>query len=271
MKYQPIYLICFLFTLFACEDVVDIDVPTSEPKLVIDASINWIKGTTGNQQEIILTLTAPYFDDVIPPANNAQIYITDQNMNVFTFIENGNTGIYQNTTFLPVINSEYELTIIYDNETYIGTETLFAVPDFDYIEQDLDGGIIGDETEIKAFFTDSENEENFYFFEFIPSIPILKTLDTFSDEFSNGNELFGYYTEEDLDVGDSVIIKNHGVSEQFHNFMSLLLEQTEGGGAFATQPASVRGNCINTTHPDNYPLGYFRLSEVAEVNYTITP
>lgn len=270
MKFQHIYIIIIFFSFFSCEDVIDVDVPNSEPRLVIDASINWFKGTTGNNQTIKLTLTAPYFDEEIPPANNAQVFISDENSNIYNFIEDGESGIYLNTTFFPVINEQYQLTIIYNNETYIGTETLLAVPEFEFVEQNLEGGLTGEDTEIKAYFTDPANEENYYFFEFIPSIPIIKTLDTFKDEFVNGNLIFGFYVEEDLNPGDSVIIRNYGVSERFYEFMYVLLQQTgEGGGPFETQPATVRGNCINVTNPNNYPLGYFRLSEVSEINYII--
>lgn len=271
MKIQYIYVLILSLIIFSCEEVIDVDVPTSEPRLVIDASINWLKGTTGNEQSIKLTLTAPYFDSSVPPANNAQVYITDENNNVYDFIENGDTGIYENFTFNPIINTVYTLTIIYNNETYEGSETFLAVPEFEYVEQNLEGGFTGEETEIKAYFMDPADEENFYFFEFEPSIPVSPTLDTFKDEFVNGNLIFGFYVEEDLEPEDEVIIRNHGVSERFYNFMYLLLQQTSesGGGPFETQPATVRGNCFNTTNQDNYPLGYFRLSEVAEINYIV--
>ncbi|PWK19470.1 DUF4249 domain-containing protein [Xanthomarina spongicola] len=270
MKFQYVFIVLILISFFSCEDVIDVDVPTSEPRLVIDASINWIKGTTGNEQSIKLTLTAPFFDEEVPPANNAQVYITDENSNIFNFIEDGNSGIYLNSSFIPIINTEYLLTIVYKNETYTGTETLLAVPDIEFVEQNLEGGITGEETEIKAFFTDPINEENYYFFEFIPNIPVIKTLDTFKDEFVNGNLIFGFYVEEDLNPGDSVTIRNHGVSKRFYEFMYVLLQQTgDSGGPFETQPATVRGNCMNITNSSNYPLGYFRLSEVSEVIYTV--
>ncbi len=82
MRIQNILLCLLTITLFNCEDVIDIDVPTSEPRLVIDASINWVKATTGNEQFIKLTLTAPFFDSSVPPANNAEVFIIDQNNNV---------------------------------------------------------------------------------------------------------------------------------------------------------------------------------------------
>ena len=265
-----VYIIILVFA-YSCEDVIDLDLPTSEPKLVIDASIDWLKGTSGNEQQIKLSLTAPFFDLEIPPANNATVFITDSNSNSFEFIEDGDTGIYLNNTFIPEMNGEYTLTVIYDGETYVATETLKSVSEITRVEQNLEGGFTGEETEIKAFFNDPADEENYYFFEFTPTLPVTPTLDTFNDEFVNGNEIFGFYVEEDLDPGQSVTIQIHGVSEQFYEYMFILLQQIEngGGGPFETQPATVRGNCINQTNPDNFPLGYFRLSEVDELTYTV--
>ncbi|MFD2543829.1 DUF4249 domain-containing protein [Lacinutrix gracilariae] len=272
IKSKCLYLMIISFTfLTSCEDVVDIDLPTSEPKLVIDASINWFKNTPGNEQSIKLSLSAPFYDNEVPPANNAQVIITDTNNNTFEFIEDGDSGIYQNNNFIPEINGAYLLTINYKGEVYTATETLKSVAEIEYVEQNLEGGFSGEETEIKAYFTDPPDEENYYFFEFIPSLNVTPTLDTFKDEFVNGNEVFGFYVEEDLDEGESVIIRNYGVSERFYEFIFVLLQQSSenDGGPFETQPATVRGNCINQTNPENYPFGYFRLSEVSEFNYTV--
>lgn len=269
MKKYIFILIGLLF--FTCEDVIDVDLNTTEPKLVIDASINWFKETTGNEQHIRLTLSAPYFEDEVPPANNAQVSITNSSNDVFVFLEEDNSGIYRTDTFIPQINESYNLEIIYENETYVATETLKSVVDIEFVEQNDEGGFTGEETELKAFYTDPADEENYYFFEFISDIPVIPNLEVYNDEFTNGNQIFGFYTEEDLETGDLVTIRNYGISERFYEFMFILLQQNgeEGGGPFETQPATVRGNCTNITHPDNYPLGYFRLSEVAELLYTV--
>lgn len=265
-------IIAFLtFMISSCEDVINVDLNTAEPRLVIDASIKWVKGTTGANQSIKLTLTAPYFDAEIPPATGAEINITDSNNNTYIFVEDGNTGIYINTTFVPVIDETYTLTINYDGDIYTATETLKSVVPIDFVEQDNEGGFSGDETELKAYYTDPANEENYYFFEFISDIPVIPSLEVYNDEFSNGNQIFGFYTEEDLEAGDEVMIKIHGISERFYDYMFILLQQNndEGGGPFETQPATVRGNCINQTNQDHYPLGYFRLSEVDEFIYVV--
>lgn len=261
-----------LFSLFYnCEDVVQIDLNEADPKLVIEASINWFKNTTGNEQSIKLSLSAPFFDEIVPPANGATIQITDSNSNLFNFIEDGSTGIYRNNNFIPIIDETYTLTINYQAETYSATETLKSVSSIDFIEQIDDGGFSGNDIELKAYYSDPENIENYYFFEFISDIPVIPTLEVYDDEFTDGNQIFGFYTEEDLESGDIVTIRNYGISEHFYEFMFILLQQgsEDGGGPFETQPATVRGNCINETNPEKYPFGYFRLSEVDEILYTV--
>ena len=257
--------------IFSCEDVIDVDVPSSEPKLVIEASLNWFQGSSGTSQNIKLSLTAPFFDETIPPANGATVIVTDESNNVYNFIENGNTGVYSSSTFSPQLDETYNLSVTYEGETYIASETLKPVSLITRVEQENDGGFSGDETELKAYYTDPEDEENYYFFEFINLKTGIIDLEVYDDEFTNGNEIFGFYSEEDLEQGDLIDIRIYGVSERFYEYMFILLQQNDedGGDPFEVQPATIRGNCINITNPDNFPLGYFRISEADEFNYTI--
>ena len=269
--FKKILLAFISLLMIACEDVIKIDAPTSPPKLVIEASLNWFKGTLGNYQYIKLSLSAPYFDTEILPANDAEIMVTDSNNNTFFFNENGDTGIYVTYNFIPKINETYTLTINYQNETYIGTELLTSVTPITRVNQENDKGFSGDDTELKAYYQDPENEKNYYFFEFIIGKNLLVDLEVYNDEFTNGNDIFGFFSNDELNPGDEVIIRNYGVSQRFYEFLFLLLQQKndESGGPFETQPASIRGNCVNVTNPNNYPFGYFRASEVDQFIYTI--
>lgn len=264
-----IFILCSLF--YTCEDVIEVNLNEVEPRLVVEASINWFKNTAGNEQSIKLSLSAPFFDASTPPANGALIQISDTNNNTFNFIEENDTGIYKNNDFIPVINEAYTLVINYNEEIYKATETLKSVVPIEFVEQNNEGGFTGEEIELKAYFTDPADIDNYYLFEYTSDIPVVPTLDVAEDEFIDGNQIFGFYTEEDLESGDQVTIRLFGVSRQFYEFMFILLQQgsDEGGGPFETQPATVRGNCINTTNPDNFPFGYFRLSEVDELIYTV--
>jgi len=269
---RKVILISILsFFITSCEDVIDVDVPTASPRLVIDAGLNWFKNTSGNEQVIKLTLSAPYFDTEIPQANGAQVVVTDTKNNSFNFLEQGNSGVYINNNFIPEINGEYSLIVNYQNEVYTATEILKSVSSVDFIEQQNDGGFTGDEIEIKAFYTDPINEENFYFYRFTNTSEPDISLEVYDDEFTDGNQIFAFYTDEDLAQGHELLIRNFGISEQFYEFMFILQQQTgdNSGGPFETQPATLRGNCINQTNPENYPFGYFRVSEADEFIYIV--
>ena len=268
---KKICIILLLFLTFSCEDVIDVNLKNIEPKLVIDASINWIKDTDGKTQFIKLSLTAPYFNNTIPPAVGAKIIVTDSNNTIFNFNETDTPGTYKNSTFAPKINSTYTLTITYNNEVYTATETLKPVVEIEYIEQKNNGGFTSDETEIKAFYNDPKGIENFYFFEFINTATNALNLDVYDDEFTDGNTIFAIYSDDDLIKGDEIVIKNVGISQRFYQYMNLLIQQTQeaSGNPFKAQSAPIRGNCTNQTNPENYPFGYFRVSEVDLLNYTI--
>ncbi len=263
------YIVMLSLLVTSCEDVIDVDVPNAPPRLVIDASINWFKGTLGNEQLIKLTLSAPYFDENVPPANDAIVTVTNEDNVVFNFEEVNNTGTYVNSNFVPEIDASYTLNINYNGETYTATETLMSVTSVDTVEQKNDGGFSGDEIEIKAFYTDPVNEENFYFYQFRTDTDT--SSEVYDDEFTDGNQIFAFYSDEDLEAGNEITITNYGISERFYEFMFILLQQSgdDGGGPFETQPATVRGNCKNETNPANFPFGYFRLSQADTISYTV--
>jgi hypothetical protein len=160
---------------------------------------------------------------------------------------------------------------LYNNETYVATETLTPVTDINDIEQTVEGGFDDDEIQIKVFFDDPIGIDNFYLGEFNSSVNTLLTLEALSDQFTDGNENFIEFDNEDLVEGATVDISVYGISEQYYNYIDILIEQSEsdGGGPFQTTPVQLKGNCINPNNADEEVLGYFRLSEVVRTTYTI--
>lgn len=268
---KTLYFVLISLSFFTCQEVIDLNLKTAEPRLVIDASLNWIKDTDGTNQNIILTLTAPYYNANIPPATGAMVTVADTKNNTFQFIEEGNTGIYKNLNFIPEINGVYNLTILYNNEIYVATESLRPVVPIESIEQKNKAGFSGKDTEIKAYYTDPKDIENYYLFEFISTSSNVFSLEVYADEFTDGNRIFAFHSDDKLKSGDELIVRNHGISKQYFEFMNILLQQSSdnSGGPFQTQPATIRGNCINQTNPDNYPFGYFKASEVSIYRYIV--
>ncbi|MFV8369174.1 DUF4249 domain-containing protein [Flavobacterium sp. LB2R40] len=272
MKKITLYLIIIIAILnSACEDVIEVNLDNAPPKLVIQAAINWKKGTSGNQQKIKLTTTTGFYSTEIPKVSNATIYIKNSTNTVFNFTEVANTGEYVCNAFIPIINEVYTLHVISNGSTYIASEVLKPVAPITKIVQNNQGGFIGKNIEIKTFYQDPASEANFYLYKYVYSNQVKSNYYVDQDEFFNGNEFFSISQNDDLKKDDKIEVSHFGISKAYYNYMSVLVSiaGNNGGGPFQSPPATVRGNIINTTDSANYPLGYFSLSQVDIRNYTI--
>ena len=272
MKKITVYLMLILAVFSTgCEDVIQVDLDSAPPKLVIEAAINWKKGTSGNLQRIKLTTTTGFYSTEIPEVSGATVYIKNSANVVFTFSEIVNTGEYTCDTFIPILNETYTLTVVSNGNTYTATETLKPVAPITKIVQNDKGGFTGTDVEIKTFYQDPAGETNYYLYKYAYSNQVKSNFYVDQDEFINGNEFFSISQNDALKKDDSIEVSHFGISKAYYNYMSVLVSiaGNSGGGPFQSPPATVRGNIINTTDSENYPLGYFSLSEVDIRNYTI--
>ena len=269
--FNYISLLFLVITFIGCEKVIDVDLDTAPPKLVVEASINWYKNTTGNEQFIKLTTTTDYFSSTIPNVSGATVFITNSSGTVFNFVEVTEPGIYVCNHFEPVINENYTLTIVYNGETFTASEKLLATPEITRIEQNNEGGILGDEIEVRFFYDDIPNEANYYLQQIDDPYKVIPEFGVLEDRFFQNNELFGLYFSEDLKSGDELTFTLNGITENHYNYMNILLSisGSNGGSPFQTPPATVRGNIINQTNFDNFALGYFSVSETDKKSYIV--
>ena len=248
----------------SCEKVVDIDVPSIEPKLIIDASFDVMfdQNPVVANTVVKLTLSADYFEDEIPTVTNATVFLTNlSDSSILIFSDTNSDGNYKPiNSFIPADDVEYELTVIYDNETYKGKATKVKSTVINNIEQGDDTLFSGDEIEIETSFTDDVTKENYYLFNFDYNNYV-----TIEDQFLNGSEYnFSYYIDMDeIELPSTVIIKLSGITKEYYTYFTILVNQSgqNGGGPFQSIPSSLLGNMINTTNENNFPLGYFHISE----------
>lgn len=267
------YFSLLIFTfLSSCEDTVNIPLQNSTPKLVIDANLKWQKGTTGEEQTIKLSLTNDFYSNSIVPAKGATVIVKNSANTIFTFTEVANTEDYVCTNFVPVINENYTLEVLYQGQKYTATSTLIATPVIENIEQETVPGFGGeDQIQIKFFFQDNGSEDNFYLVG--AKNPRIQTPEygAITDEFFQGNKMFGFYNNEKIDRGSTIRFTLQGMNNSYYNFMNKLIAISglNAGNPFATAPAILRGNIKNQTNPEVFPLGYFSLGETDTRDYVV--
>lgn len=278
------WILLFSIIISSCEDVVQVDLPTEEPRLIIDAVVRVDTSQSFNPVRVKVSLTDSFFGSV-PPANLEQITMNnlDNPMSggldtpVLNETEPG-SGIYEKYfSTEELVRDRWFLAIRYEDTFYVAfAEFAPAVP-FDSLEFGDDILFDEEDTELIVTITDLAERDDFYIFDF----DFGNFLGS-EDEFYQGQEFeFSYFYDEELDSGDEINVSILGSDEAFYNYMNLLIEQSEGSfGPFETPAVTVRGNIFNATDIDNidsfdnvgneenFPLGYFAI--VQEYKQTIT-
>lgn len=146
-----------------------------------------------------------------------------------------------------------------------------SVAPINEIIQNNQGGFTGKNIEIKTYYTDPANETNYYLYKYNYSNQVTQNFYADEDTFFQGNEFFSISQNDNLKIGDKIIVTHYGVSKTYYNYMKVLISVAgnTGGSPFQSPPATVKGNIINITNPDDFPLGYFSLSEADSKTYTI--
>lgn len=259
-----IFLLSVVLLFTNCEDVIDLDVPTTTPKLVIEASIYYSEEET-IENYIKLALTSNFYEEEQELVSNAEVKIMDQTNNLeYNFVYNDSA--YFNPSFVPEFNTNYSLQVTYNNEVYQSiTERLIPTEPLSPLVQG-DGYLFSeDEVEIVIEYQDDSSIDNYYFLELDYDNYL-----TSDDEFYQGNLFSFSYYYEDLNVGDELTVELQGINQRYYNYLNILLEQSQdSGNPFGTTPSTVIGNVVNTTKADNFPVGYFRLSEISKQSIVI--
>ena len=100
-------LLTMLMLSASCTDVIEVEVPEAPPRLVVEASMDWIKGTSGAEQVIKLSLSSPFFENLAGnEVTGASVKVTnDTDKTEFIFIYLIVFSLHK--LFLNLINTYY--------------------------------------------------------------------------------------------------------------------------------------------------------------------
>ncbi|MDP2524714.1 DUF4249 family protein [Maribacter dokdonensis] len=296
-------LIILGFILFiSCEDVIEVELPENDTRLVVNGVIRVDENQEFLPIEIAVSESSSFFDEnTVASLKSAIIYYGTPNADAPEILERGGisnlaevepgSGIwvpdpsFDSDQRIRVSSIEegdvFQLILETENEQFFATTTYVKSVPIDSLEQGDETLFSGDETEVIVTFTDPGESNDFYlldldFGEFLVT----------EDEFYQGQTfVFSYFYDNELAINTSSVVNISllGVDEQFYNYMNQIIVQSGGDqGPFQTPAATVRGNIINVTgidndevvdnveRSDNFALGYFAIVEEYTDSITIT-
>ncbi len=287
MKKLIIFLAIGIGLLTGCEDVIEVDVPSGDTRLIVDGLIRVDTTQTYVPLAIKVAETNSFFEEIPVTSLESIILFYEEVIDGVTYTTGSSSlaevdpgsGIYvpdptfdedQRLTVSTLLARDWTFSLIirHEGRRYIAQTKYVPTSPIDNLEQGTGTLFEGDETEVLVTFTDDPNADNYYIFDF--------DFDEFlatEDEFYQGQQFqFSYFYDQEFEAGREIEISIMGADQQFFNYMDLIIEQTEQSfGFFETPRATVRGNVFditgldnidvldNTDRPDSYPLGYFAI------------
>lgn len=294
------FLLVFSSFILGCEEVIEVELATTETRLVVNGVIRVDVEQPYLPIEIKVSETTNFFESNRPTSldDNALIFYGQPNPEAPEILENlassslaetaPGSGIYvpdptfdndqriltQNIT----PNTVFILVLEHKGRRYAARTTYTTAVPLVSIAQGEDTLFDEEDVEIKVTIQDELETSNFFVFDFGQGEFL-----ALDDQFIDGQEFeFSYFPQRKLDNGQLLTVSILGADQQFYNYMDLLIEQTQNdGGIFETPAATVRGNVFDVTDLDNilvfdnvkqpeaFPLGFFAVVQELKDSITI--
>ncbi len=296
MKRYALLFLILSTCCIGCEDVIDVDIPDQETRLVVDGLIRVDIVEQYVPVEIKLSLSSNFFDDNVPTSAES-VVITYEEIEDNVVVSQGSSSLAETSpgsgiyvpdpnftsdqripTSVLQRNLIFTLYIRHEGRLYLAQTKYVPVVPINTIQQGSSTLFGDNETEVIVNFTDAPVEDNFYLFDFDFGEYLVT-----EDEFYQGQEFeFSFFYDQSFESGTILEISILGVDKPFYDYMNQLIVQSgDSQGPFQTPAATVRGNVFDVTDLDNidvmdnvdqpelFPLGYFAIVQEEKGQVTI--
>ncbi|MBK6266666.1 DUF4249 domain-containing protein [Marivirga sp. S37H4] len=275
MKYlkQFILFICVIATSLGCQELIELDLAQSEPRVVIEGRITDQSGP----HKIKISRTVNYYDaGKIPPLTDANVQLLDSAENLIEqFTYNSEDSTYRSSDGLKgKIDKSYILSVEADGDRYYAKGKILPNATLDSVYylsaetlKQLGQPVFGEGYFL--FANGSINRQGTQFFRL--QLTVNDTLKDSRGDISNSilsSEFFGnnfeglpipgsYQKNDTIDM--ELYTLNEDVYQYYIEFINLLFSD---GGVFSPPPVNPTNNIENLTSPNKFALGFVQFSSV---------
>jgi hypothetical protein len=248
-------------SLSSCVDVVNMDIPTGKPLLVVDGQIT----DQPTPPVVQLSLSQAYFaNGEAPTVRGAGIDLVD-NLGNRDVLRETTPGRYVGSGALRGrIGGHYTLTISANGQSYRAETDLKRTPAIDSISLIFKPTQLGYDEGYYVLYNGRElpGVGDYYRFKVYKNGRLLNNpadLLVVSDEQVDGSYIGALeLTNKPLVRGDKVKIELNALPRDYFYYLKEMVGQINNVGLFATSPANVRTNVYNTKPGADQPaVGYF--------------
>lgn len=251
MKNIKIIIAAICVLIFsACEKVIDVDLKSAEPKIVIEGIVD----NSGSPANVKITKTVSFSNTVPAPViSGASVKISDNVGNNFTLVETA-AGVYTNANLIGQIGKTYTLIVQNAGITYTGKSTIPRKAPIDTIYQktvqlpnSTPGATASNGKIVSLQYTDIKG--------FGDNVHVVQTINgkvdnaliVGDDQFTDGgNTPFQLYPNSNtkLKTGDIVIIELRFIDKAVFRYFTGIQEIQQGNTVPANPDSNLSGGCL---------------------------
>ena len=243
----PLFILGVVILSTSCQKVIDINLNSTSPAIVIVGNINDQPGPYTVTLSQTINFSNP---NTFPTISGAFVSISD-NTGIVDTLKETSPGTYLTRKTIGVVGRTYNLTVVANGQTYTSSSTMPPVVAFDTLTIVQKISFRNKDTNLyaQATFFDPVSATNYYRFIETRNDTLLSNVHIINDEFTNGRFIdFVIRTDTSLAKGDSVKIEMQCIDQGTYQYLNTFREAT---GSTNVTPANPISNITNNA------LGYF--------------
>jgi hypothetical protein len=246
--------ICFLSVsilfLSSCEDVIQLDLESTDSQIVIEASLN----ASSQTATVLISKTNDFYDNTEPEkVSGAIITLQGETGDTYVFSE-ASPGTYVAENVIASTEEVFNLSVEVEDMVYEAATTVPSAANLkEIIQSDFPSGPFGDEGAIllSAIWDDPAGIENFYRIRtYVDDIFQADSYTVLDDNIRGDGEEITTPIQKGFDENTKVTIELLSIDEAYYDYF-FQLASLSGEGANSTTPYNPTGNFSNDA------LGYF--------------
>lgn len=254
-SYSFIYIVILIVGLSGCEKVIDLDIYTTDPIIVVDGQVT-NSLTIGSIVNLSYTNKVKSNNDILP-VRGATVTIQEDNGTVYTLPEVSD-GVYRNADLVGSTGKTYHLKVVTNSVTLTASSKMPEMVSFDsLLVEDFPnfGRIV---KVVTPFYNDPKGFGNNYNLSMFKNGRLIKEAFAFDDLFIDGKKVtfpLIYSKEEDeFKNGDLIeVVMNCIDNENYKYWFSFSQSSTGNPQAVPDNPISnIKGEAIGVFGANTY-------------------
>jgi len=252
--FSAVFLIMSTFIFYSCEEIIEIDLNSADPKIVIEGSVTAQPGP----YTVTITKTTDYYNPgSYPTVSGAVVSIADSNGFFEELVETA-TGIYQTDSLQGTPGRTYTLTVTVEGQTYSAVSSMPQATEIDslFYEENEEGVRPRDKKgyALTVKFTDKPGVEDFKRVKIYRNGNLQDGYFLYNGRLSDGNEIEFDRIHTAFELDDFVFVELLSIDEATYEYYSTVGNAIASSGGNKIQ-TKIHANPISNL--SGGALGYF--------------